>query len=378
MRTTTSINFYCRPSKIGRNGQAPIELSIIVNGKRTYLQTSLKCDPKIFNGRKCPPEITQYTESLRSNVIATIADMTSNGIPLTAEGLKRIIQQGGLKSYTIQHLYDDFNKILEKRVKNGNLTPIVAKRYKIVEEMFAKHLDPNREVSDITPGVVQNFIVDIQGKYEESSMAGILTRLKTIIKYAIDNSQLKINPFQGVKIKKGLKEVKTIDFQDLNKIIDHKFNDRLQKVADMFIFACGSGLSYCDCCALAPEDFIDYEGKKCIFKERQKTKIKFYSVLLPWALEIAKKYNYDFKALKISNQKINAYLKEIQAVCDITSVESLHFHLARHFYAMHLLRKKIPISTISKALGHSNNSVITQHYAKALADTIVSDIGSIA
>lgn len=54
-------------------------------------------------------------------------------------------------------------------------------------------------------------------------------------------------------------------------------------------------------------------------------------------------------------------------------VRSLHFHLARHFYSMYLLNKKVPITSVSKAIGHSNIS-ITQHYAKALESTVIDDI----
>lgn len=376
MRTTTSINFYCRPSKKDRNGLAPVEMSIIISGQRTYLQTIVKCDPSIFGGRKCPKEILQFTENLRNNLVATLADMTNKRIPITAHRVKELIRSGGVETYTLTTLYRDFNKLLDGRVKAGKLTPKVATTYKRIEQDFLKEIG-DKEVQTITPADIQTFYVNLLGRYEESSAGGKMTKLKSIIKYALDNNKLSINPFQNTKIRKGLKEVKTITEQDLQTIMGKTFVDRVQKIADLFIFSCGSGISFSDL-NLKKEDFQYHNGHLCVFKNRHKTHIPYYSVLLPWAVKIAEKYNYDLSQLIISNQKINSYLKEIADICDIKGIKSLHFHLARHFYATYLIQHNIPISAISKALGHSSNSTITQHYARILPSTIIKEIGTLA
>jgi site-specific recombinase XerD len=93
--------------------------------------------------------------------------------------------------------------------------------------------------------------------------------------------------------------------------------------------------------------------------------------LLPSALSILKKYadhpvcvNKN-KALPVmSNQKMNAYLKEIAGICGI--VRSLTFHIARHTFATTVtLSNGVPIESVSKMLGHTNIKT-TQHYAKIL------------
>ena len=139
----------------------------------------------------------------------------------------------------------------------------------------------------------------------------------------------------------------------------------------MFIFASGSGLAYCDCMELTKEDFIEKDGKICVFKERKKTGVRFYSVLTPWAEAIYRKYNGDFSSIKISNQKTNAYLGEIKEICGID--KPLTFHKARHFYAMYMLNKKVPVTTVQKLLGH-NNIATTMHYCRALETTILDDV----
>ncbi len=71
-----------------------------------------------------------------------------------------------------------------------------------------------------------------------------------------------------------------------------------------------------------------------------------------------------------SNQKMNAYLKEIADLCGIT--KKMTFHTARHTFATTItLTNGVPIETVGKMLGHRNLKT-TQHYAKIL-DKKVSD-----
>ena len=74
----------------------------------------------------------------------------------------------------------------------------------------------------------------------------------------------------------------------------------------------------------------------------------------------------------ISNQKLNAYLKEIADVCGIK--KNLTFHLARHTFATTTtLAKGVPIETVSKMLGHTNIET-TQIYARITNNKISSDM----
>lgn len=373
MRTTFSFSFYCRRSKADRNGQAPIELGITINGVRKFINCAMKCSPVEFGYKRKPKHIQDYIDTQRVIVSNLVTEMARQGIPLTAEALRGYLRTGGVVSYTIRNLFDDYFRILEKRA-GVDLSVRAYDKYKLVERQFAEHIDFSKEVTAITPAVIQEFYATLKGKYEDSTSCGMMTKLKTVVKYAIDNGKLKVNPFQGIKIKKGMKEIRTITMSQLQAIINHQFVPRVQRVADLFVFAAGSGLSFADCMALTPKDFTVKEGQICVFKERQKTGVRFYSVLLPWAVDIYTKYAGNFEGLKLSNQKANSYLKEVQ---DIVGIDlPLHFHLARHFYAMHLLNKKVPITTVSKAIGHSTLSMTT-HYAKALESTVIDDISRI-
>jgi site-specific recombinase XerD len=74
----------------------------------------------------------------------------------------------------------------------------------------------------------------------------------------------------------------------------------------------------------------------------------------------------------MSNQKLNAYLKEIADVCGV--VKHLTFHLARHTFATTVtLTNGVPIETVSKMLGHTSIRT-TQIYAKVVEKKVSEDM----
>lgn len=63
-----------------------------------------------------------------------------------------------------------------------------------------------------------------------------------------------------------------------------------------------------------------------------------------------------------SNQKVNAYLKELGNICGISM--NLTFHMARHTFASTVaLDNGVPIDSVSKMLGHRSIKT-TQIYAR--------------
>ncbi len=74
----------------------------------------------------------------------------------------------------------------------------------------------------------------------------------------------------------------------------------------------------------------------------------------------------------LSNQKMNAYIKEIADLCGIH--KNFTFHLARHTFATTVtLSNGVPIESVSKMLGHKSLKT-TQHYAKILDRKVGEDM----
>lgn len=375
MRTTFNIGFVCRQSKVTKAGKAPVEMSIIINGKRTYLTLPMKEDPKVFqkqvSSKKMNP-MKEYLEQMYQKVVVAQTELVKNDVPVTAANLKDYIQNGCTTSYTIQDLFDEYLKILKKRV-GINLTKAVYRKYEIVRDLFYGSISNAKQVTEITNGVIANFYAELNRKYESTTSAAMMVKLKTIITYALDNGKLKINPFNSIKISKRTKEVEFLTVDEIQAIKGKSFNGRLEKVKDLFLFQCFTGLAYVDMANLTREDF-QFNGEQIFIKKcRVKTGISYLTVLIDEAVEIIKKYDFELPVL--SNQKYNSYLKEIGDLCHIT--KPMHTHIGRHTAATYLLNKGLSIETVARILGHSNIKQ-TQHYAKLVDKTVFEQVKKIS
>src|SRR5690606_29307264 len=132
-------------------------------------------------------------------------------------------------------------------------------------------------------------------------------------------------------------------------------------VRDMFVLCSFTGLAYVDIPSLRPDEiYKNSDGSLYIKSKRTKTDTGFTIPLLPTALAIIEKYKDHPKVVNkncvipvLSNQKSNAYLKEIANRCNIK--KNLTTHLARHTFATTVtLTNGVPIETVGKMLGHKN------------------------
>lgn len=160
--------------------------------------------------------------------------------------------------------------------------------------------------------------------------------------------------------------------EELARIETHRFaSERLQQVADLFIFCCYTGLAYQEMVNLKKENLVTHKDETIwIEMHRQKTQKKFSVPLLPKGQSIIEKYqNHEFFLPIISNQKFNAYLKEIAEILGIN--KTLTHHIARKTFATTiLLYNDIPIEIVSELLGHSKISMTQEHYAKVMQSKI--------
>lgn len=375
-RTTFSVNFYARRSKTNKKGEAPLECSIVINGERVMFNLAMKCRPEDFNRKRKPKELEDYLSITRNKLYDVINQMLEASIPVTAENVRKYMRNGGVQSYTIRNLFTDYLHILAKRV-DVDMSMAVYRKYELVKNRFFSKMDPDLECNAITNAVIKSFVTELYADYDDSTAAGYATRLKTFIKFGIDNGKLKTNPFGGIKITKGWKPIEMLSDEELERIKTKDFGvERINRVRDIFMFACGSGMAYIDIKELKPEDFQEVDGKLCVIKNRHKTNNTFVAVLLPCAVEVARRYNFDLGSVVISNQKMNAYLTEIRDICKVTSVRSLHTHLGRHWYCNHLLNLGIRPETVAKAAGHSNYKTLMKHYARIEEVTTVKEIYS--
>ena len=199
--------------------------------------------------------------------------------------------------------------------------------------------------------------------------------------YMLKHRFITMRPFIGKKYQRTYTERQFLTEKELKSVmeLDLKALPRLEVVRDTFVFCCFTGLAFCDIKSLLRSNITtDSEGNTWIRKAREKTGEMSIIPMLAVPRKIAEKYaehpvvlQKDVVLPVITNQKMNAYLKEI---ADLARVEKhLTTHLARHTFATLSLSNHVPIESISKMLGHSDIRT-TQIYAKTQDKTIYEDM----
>ena len=372
-RNTANVSFYCRESKKNKDGLAPVELSLIINQQRCYIQLPRKESPSSFRkavSSKKNNELKEYLGLIQFRLYVIEMQLLKEGQPLTALVLKQYFRAGGYKIYTVGNLFDDYFAFLAKRV-GKDLTAKTYRKYEIARDRFYKVISPDESVSAITNAVIMNYLASMNETLDYMTANGYCQKVKTVVRFGIDNNRIKINPFTNIHLRKAEKNVQFLTEKEVAKIKNHDFhNDSLNKVRDLFVFQAASGLSYTDMAKLVPSDFqVTENGDYYIHDKRNKTGVYYTAVILSDGVEILKKY--DFKLPIISNQKTNVYLKTIRAICGID--KPLFTHVARHTYATGCLNRGIRLEVVAKLLGHSTTK-LTTHYAKFVQKTIINEV----
>ena len=372
-RSTANVSFYCRESKKNRDGLAPIELVIILNTRRCFIQLPRKEYPSQFKAQlrgKKRTDLIDYLDGIRVRLNEIATSFLMEGQPLTADALKAYFKTGGYVVYTIEDLFNDYMHILSKRV-GKDLTQKTFRKYEIARDKFYQIISPKEPVSAITKAVIMDYQASMNRYLDYVTTNGYCQRVKTIVQFGIDNGKIKINPFSGIHLRKGEKSVQFLSEEEVEKIRTTDFhNESLNRVRDLFVFQAASGLSYTDMAKLVPTDFqVTEDGQYYIHDKRNKTGVFYTAVILEQGVEILKKYH--FKLPIIGNYKLNVYLKTIRDLCGIN--KPIFSHVARHTYATRCLNRGIRLEVVAKLLGHSTTR-ITQHYAKLLKDNIINEV----
>ena len=222
-----------------------------------------------------------------------------------------------------------------------------------------------------------NTFIQTAHNCKTNGAVNLLCCLKNFMLYAIRNEWIEKNPFQYYKLKPEHNKSKDhLTKAELDVLITKPMpNERIERIRDVFAFCCLTGLAFTDADHLRPEHIsADDSGQLWIHKPREKTSVMSRIPLLPASLEILRRYERDEACLARgrvlptpSNQKMNAYMKEIAAVCGIDKV--LTTHCARHTFACMAVEYGMPIDVLAKILGHSNTNM-TRHYAK-FSETVI-------
>ena len=398
MKSNFHLLFFLRKQKNYKDGPIAIYMRITVNGKRAELSTGRECDPAKWSSqagrgignKEEIKSLNNYLDTLRTNLRNAHQALVESNRQITIESLCDQFTGKTDKGRYLMKLFSDHNAKIKALLGNG-FEANTLKGYNTSEKHLTAFLKKQYGKTDIEINQLNlsfindfEFYLKAECKITGVSAAKYIKHLKKIVNHCVANNWLEKNPFINFKSIAKAKERTFLTQEELNKIASKKLSvERLAQVRDIFVFCCYTGLSYADVQKLKRSEIgVGVDGGKWVFTSRQKTDTSSRIPLLPATLKILDQYkdhpqceNKGLVLPVLSNQKMNAYLKEIADMCKIS--KHLTFHLARHTFATTVtLSNGVPIETVSKMLGHVNIKT-TQHYAKTLDVKVSQDMAAL-
>ncbi|RXG19712.1 site-specific recombinase XerD [Leeuwenhoekiella aestuarii] len=394
MASSISILFYPKTSAKKSLKAATIYARITVDSKRSEFSTQHKAtdkwDPKLGKMTGTSAEarmVNRHLDDVRTKIYEIYDRLIREDKPISAQIIRDIYQGKDDEQRSLLELFQEHNDRIESLVGKG-YSQGTLQRYKAARTHLENYLLFLKRAGDIPLREIDyQFISGFEHylKSEKNCAHNTATKyivnFKKIMRIALANQYIDKDPFFHWKSNWKTKEREFLTSDELNKLAHKEFTiTRLEQVRDIFLFCCFTGLAYADVNKLSPNDIIlGINGQQWIKTKRQKTNTLSSIPLLPTAFEILEKYKEHScrteqgKLLPVlTNQKSNAYLKEIADVCGIN--KSLTTHLARHTFATTVtLSRGVPMETVSKMLGHTSLKT-TQLYAKVLDSKISSDM----
>jgi site-specific recombinase XerD len=384
--------------KRAKNGEAPVYVKIYVDGKRLEIATRCYVAIRFWDAarseiRHSHPDYSHYNtmlSSIRSEITRQFLLMASNSSQVNVSDLKNkyLKKEDKPVEKTVNQAFEYHNIKVEQLVKAGRLSDETLLRYKITKNKVIAFMQKVYKVSDKPlKEIRRSFVADLEHYFltedglHSNTAYKYLKNFKKVITMAIGNEWMTYNPFNQFKFTYQWKDREVLTQEEINILIAKEFKvARLSEVRDVFVFCCYTGFAYIDVFNFEKDAVMrGLDGEFWLKTYRQKTGTKESVPLLPTAMALIEKYQTNKycithnKLLPVnSNQRYNAYLKELAEICGIK--KTLTSHIARHTFATTItLSNGVPIETVSSMLGHKNIKT-TQIYAKVVEKKVSEDM----
>ena len=368
-----------RKKTAAKTGNGKIDIRVYLKEGERKFETVAAATPEtwevVAQGKAIQTKIKHYEQIINAMILF--------GEDMTIENFNKHVFQANVpgtpdsthyfNGHDQRQSFYDF--CLEYSQTKENLQKNTWKHFKTVFDAVAES-GIIKTFADLTPTNIRAFDTWLRTNSDRCDVTiyGYHKRIKKYCRILWRDEMIADNPYDHVKFNKGTyKERVPLTEEEIIKIRDARYETRLDRARDLFIFMAYTGLAYCD---MALFDFYTMTERhgNCYYIDgsRLKTGSRFYTPILPPAMAVLKKYNY--KLPVISNQKLNDYLLLIET--DLKITKRVSCHVARHSFATLMLSYDVPIEKTKRMLGHKDIRS-TQIYAKILKKNVEEQVDAL-
>lgn len=396
MNAKVNTHIYARAAKANKFGKYPIYIRITIDGKRKEFSSKYYIDPKkwhpkeskVLGSNEEARTINTYLDSVKSRIMQTAMMIEFKNEALDINTFFEYLTGKAIeKKRFIVPIFKEHNRRL-KLLIGKEYAEGTYQRYETALKHLEEFMQYQYNVSDYPiQSLTHSFIYDYDfylravKNCANNTTIKYIKNFKKIINLCLANGWLDKDPFIAYKPKLQEVDRDYLTQEELGILLNKVLHvDRLDLVRDIFLFSCYTGLAFVDVKNLTQDNIIQgIDGNQWISTHRQKTDTASRIPLLEIPKAIINKYKDHPKSQSDglllpmnSNQKTNAYLKEIATICGFT--KNLTFHCARHTFATTVtLSNGVPIESVSKMLGHKSIQT-TQYYARITDKKVAADM----
>jgi site-specific recombinase XerD len=397
MNTAMTVSFQLKRVKKNSQNKAPIYARITIKGDRCEftlkkcIDVSRWCNKagKVKGTNEDARSLNHFLNTVRLKLNECHRKLIENDQEVSSAAVRDLYFGKAEKQKTLVEVFELHNTKIEELIGKDYSLPTLTKFKTTLQHVknFILRTCGKLDVtlSEVNYGFLTDFehYLKVEANLQHNTAMKYIAMLGKIVNIAIAHQWIAADPFASFPIRLQKVDRDFLTAEELELLVTKEIGiKRLSQIRDIFVFACFTGLAFSELEKLSRHHIVESNGHRMVKINRTKTDTRSAVTLLTMAEEILKKYQNDpacsikNRLLPVpSNQKMNAYLKEIATICGIE--KNLTSHVARHTFATTVtLSNDIPIETVSKMLGHRSIKT-TQIYARIVDKKINEDMSKI-
>lgn len=387
------------------NKETLINLFFRYNNKRLKYSTSQKIPPQYWDDdkqrakrtNKFPQysELNSYLDKLETLTKNTYRRFLNDDKIPSIQEFKKELDIGLLKKEQNQKktLFNFIDGLIEERSKLPKYNQKTISYYNVVSNIIKDYTQQAKitlDFQDVTLEFYYNFLEYLYNKrgFSINYAGNIIKVLKVFLNDATEKGINTNLAFRGKHFLKPKQDTDSIylTINELNQIyqLDLSSTSRLERVRDLFILGCYTGLRFSDFTVIEPQhitNVYDENGNQIevIKIVTKKTATPVIIPLHPFVKAILNKYDGSIPK-PLSNQKMNDYIKEVVKLAGIDEQVQLtksksgkrieitkakweltSTHTARRSFATNAFKSGVSSLSIMRITGHKTESAFMKY-----------------
>jgi integrase len=365
------------------------------NGKTLILNTKQKINPYFWDkeqekatdrGRtkyRGARELNDLLESYKEEVKRTIRILLANNPTESFESIKsKILERFGRTVKIELSFFEALDEFI--RIRSNDLSENTLRKFKTIRVQlndFEKSTGKKLLFANIDLNFYDNFLTYLfdTRMLINNSAYKVIGLLKMFLKWAYERGYNKNETFRKFKLKEEKVDIIALTDSELEKLIklDLALSERTEKVRDVFVFGCYTGGRFSD---LSKIEWTDIKNGVWYLRVIKTKEILEIPLIKPAQLITNKYKENKYPLPRISNQKLNKYIKEVCQLAGINDkikivkyrrnvpietikpkYELVTIHSARRTFVTQCLLRGMKAEVVMSISGHKNFKIFRQY-----------------